>query len=68
MGTPDEVGFCPPIYPMRHVALAVQYNPPASPQFLRLPALTAVKGSELFPWDSEGETLLRKRDRERKSA
>jgi hypothetical protein len=45
--------------------LAVWYKPLVSPQFLRLPALTTVEGSELFPQVLEGETLLSKRERER---
>jgi hypothetical protein len=45
--------------------LAVWYKPLAGPQFLELPAITAVEGSELSPQVPEGESLPSRRERER---
>jgi hypothetical protein len=36
--------------------------PPSGTQFLGLPALTIVEGSELLPQVPKGETLLSKRE------
>jgi hypothetical protein len=48
-----------------HVALAVWYKPLGGLRFLRLPALTAVEGLELFSQFPERQTFLRERERER---
>jgi hypothetical protein len=45
--------------------LAVPYKPLAGPLVLRLPALTAIEGSELLPQVLKGEPFLSEKERER---